>query len=629
MKIYPASLRYLLTALMILGIGLIFDRAGDCAEPADAGDDQDAEVLTRGPVHEAFAGVVTFNPEPGVVVPKAPPENIEEVPPDEKPAGDNVTWIPGYWAWDDERNDFLWVSGVWRALPPGRQWVPGYWAKTAAGFQWTSGYWADARASETTYLPAPPATLEAGPNIAAPSPDYYWVPGCWVWYYGRYAWRPGYWVVGQPDWVWCPAYYVWTPRGYVFVEGYWDYAVAHRGVLFAPVYYHSPVYVRHGYYYSPTVVIDLTVFPDHLFYRPHYHHCYFGDYYAASYYRAGFFASFSFHSRHRGYDPIYAHRHWEHRHDRDWRRNVTRDYQYRRDHQEARPPRTWNAQRSATVAATSNDRSLAVATSFDQLSKQTDRPVRMQPVAKEEKQRIVQRKQEVVKSREARRTVESQAVDTSPAEPGKQKHFKPSKAKLPQSPIISPSSDQPVDDQTPPRTRQVIRPDTKVEPKRETPQTNVKHDDRPAVKQAPPVRRATPPVVQPAPVRSESAPTVQPPTAVQPPAREKVRDADRGEGHGEGKGRDKGEVQSPPPSRRESSPTVQPPPSHREPPPEAQQPTQHEVKPKPDRPAKEKARDSDKGEGHGQRKGQDKGEDHGDRKGQDKDEQQPPAPPVK
>ena len=105
-------------------------------------------MLTRGPVHEAFAETVTFDPEPGIVVPKAPPAAIEEVPPEQRPEGANVAWIPGYWGWDDERNDFLWVSGIWRDLPPGRQWVPGYWGKSAQGYQWTSGYWADAQVSE-------------------------------------------------------------------------------------------------------------------------------------------------------------------------------------------------------------------------------------------------------------------------------------------------------------------------------------------------------------------------------------------------------------------------------------------------------------------------------------------------
>jgi hypothetical protein len=143
------------------------------------------EVLTRGPVHEAFAETITFDPDPGIVVPKAPPADIEEVTPEQRPEGKNLTWIPGYWAWDDERNDFLWVSGIWRALPPDRQWVPGYWGQSQQGFQWTSGYWADAAASEIDYLPEPPATVEAGPNIAAPTADEIWLPGCWIWQQNR------------------------------------------------------------------------------------------------------------------------------------------------------------------------------------------------------------------------------------------------------------------------------------------------------------------------------------------------------------------------------------------------------------------------------------------------------------
>ena len=229
----------------LLALGSIFGlNKALFAQPVPADAEAGVQVLTRGPVHEAFAETVTYDPEPGVVAPKAPPAAIEEVPPEQKPAGDNVAWIPGYWGWDDERSDFLWVSGIWRALPPGRQWVPGYWGKTAQGIQWTSGYWADAKLSEVQYLPEPPATVEAGPNIAAPSADDIWQPGCWVWLNSRYAWRPGFWAIAQPDWVWVPPHYIWTPRGYVFVDGYNDYAVARRGVLFAPVYFDAGVYGR-------------------------------------------------------------------------------------------------------------------------------------------------------------------------------------------------------------------------------------------------------------------------------------------------------------------------------------------------------------------------------------------------
>ncbi len=166
-------------ALLALGLSLGLNEVLFAQQPpADA--EQGVQVLTRGPVHEAFAETVTYDPEPGIVVPKAPPAAIEEVPPDQRLEGANVAWIPGYWAWDDERNDFLWVSGIWRDLPPGRQWVPGYWGQSGQGYQWTSGYWADAKANEVEYLPEPPASVEVGPNVAAPSPNDTWLPGCWV-----------------------------------------------------------------------------------------------------------------------------------------------------------------------------------------------------------------------------------------------------------------------------------------------------------------------------------------------------------------------------------------------------------------------------------------------------------------
>ncbi len=158
-------------AMLAIGIalGLGWDSFNAFGQPTDSDDAPEAEVLTRGPVHEAFAGVVSFNPEPGIVVSNGPPEPIEEIPPAERPEGDNVAWIPGYWAWDDERNEFLWISGTWRALPPGRQWIAGYWGEISDGYQWISGYWADNGAGETTYLPPPPTSVETGPNIAAPA----------------------------------------------------------------------------------------------------------------------------------------------------------------------------------------------------------------------------------------------------------------------------------------------------------------------------------------------------------------------------------------------------------------------------------------------------------------------------
>src|SRR5262245_17135525 len=69
---------------------------------APPGDQEGIEVQTRGPVHEAFAEPVNFKPEATRTVPRCPPDPVEEVPPDQKPAGENVQWITGYWAWDDD-----------------------------------------------------------------------------------------------------------------------------------------------------------------------------------------------------------------------------------------------------------------------------------------------------------------------------------------------------------------------------------------------------------------------------------------------------------------------------------------------------------------------------------------------
>ena len=298
------------------------------------------EELTRGPVHEAFAESISYDPEPGLIVDREAPRLIEEMPPDQRPVGDNISWIPGYWGWDEDRTDFIWISGVWRNIPPGRQWVPGYWNSTGSRWQWISGYWALTEDEETAYLPPPPKSVENGPSSNAPSDNHIWVSGNWQYAEDRYAWRPGYWEPAREHWIWVPAHYRWTPRGYIFIDGYWDYEVDRRGMIFAPVHFGQVVYARPGYYYTPVTVIALNVFARHLFVRPHYSHYYFGDYYEPRYRDYGYYASFHYHRDRRGYDPFYAHDHWYHRNDHDWDRRRTNDFDFYRDNKDARPPRT-------------------------------------------------------------------------------------------------------------------------------------------------------------------------------------------------------------------------------------------------------------------------------------------------
>jgi hypothetical protein len=278
---------------------------------------QGVEVLARGPVHEAFA-TPTADPIPTRPVPKRPPKPLEEMPPDQKPEGD-VAWISGYWAWDDDRSDYLWVSGIWRATPPGKQWVAGYWKESADQWQWVPGFWTAAAQeeakSDVTYLPAPPAPPEIAQPAEPPTPDTFYVPGVWVWGGEHYVWRAGYWGRVQPGYVWVAAHYVWTPSGYVYIAGYWDLAVARRGVLFAPVVVNAAL-VGPTFVYTPAYVVSDTILVDALFVRPCYCHYYFGDYYGPAYRGIGFESCIVFGRSH--YDPLFTYTCWEHRSEPSW-----------------------------------------------------------------------------------------------------------------------------------------------------------------------------------------------------------------------------------------------------------------------------------------------------------------------
>ncbi|RYD48128.1 MAG: hypothetical protein EOP83_26975, partial [Verrucomicrobiaceae bacterium] len=372
----------------------------------------DQEVLTRGPVHEAFATAVTFDPEPGLTISAKPPELIDELPPEQQLEGDNVAWIPGYWAWDEEREDFLWISGIWRNLPPDRQWVPGYWDDLGdSRYQWISGYWADATESEVSYLPEPPKALESRPNVDAPSSSDTWIPGNWVWSESRYRWRPGYWEPLRENWTYVPDHYHWTPRGYIYINSYWDYAPARRGIIFAPVHFSRGYYGRPGFSYTPSIVISVATVVDHLFVRPGYGHYYFGDYYEPRYRNEGFVASFSYGAGNvRGYDPIYAYSRWSHRDDRGWDRRQREDFDYFRDNRDARPPRSWNQLRDlgdGRRGAKLRDKDYMIATPLADFAKAPDRGEKFRKLDGQAKEQAIARRKEMQDFRQERRQQEA------------------------------------------------------------------------------------------------------------------------------------------------------------------------------------------------------------------------------
>ena len=180
--------------------------------------------------------------------------------------------------------------------------------------RWVAGFWTNAvDTNKVQVLPAPPETLEQGPTVAQPSEDHFWIPGSWQYRNSRYAWRPGFWSPCQQNWVWVPEHYRWHPQGCVHVAGYWDYHWSNRGTLFAPTYFSSNIYRTAGYRYRPSVVVSLGSAFDHLWIRPGYSHYFIGDYYS-NYNQRGYIPWYSYASRTRYYDPLFAYQRWALRH---------------------------------------------------------------------------------------------------------------------------------------------------------------------------------------------------------------------------------------------------------------------------------------------------------------------------
>lgn len=429
---------------------------------------QEGEVLMRGPIHEAFASPVDLSLSKGAVIAKEPPEPIEELAPDQKPAGDNVVWISGYWAFDDERDEFFWISGIWRAVPAGVQWIPGYWVSVDGGYQWVSGLWVKSDA-ELSYLPEPPATQEAGPVGQAPSTDHFWVPGAWTWRDSRYVWRPGYWQQAHQGWVWNPARYSWTPQGYLYTAGYWDYDVPRRGLLFAPVYFNRGVYSRAGFAYTPSIALNTALLATNLFVRPQYGHYYFGDYYGNAYTTAGYTPWMRYAAGRGSYDPLYTYARWRYRDDRGWSERMDRDFDNRSRNEDARPPRTY-AEASKRGTAADSPMYAASLKDYARISSSTgskEARVSLEEVSKDLREQSRKTSADLTKLRKERQQLDARKGSAKKGDEGK---AAPARFEIGKSPVVSAGKSDAADRQPPKSDEQPDRV-TKEDPTKKTPKT--------------------------------------------------------------------------------------------------------------------------------------------------------------
>jgi hypothetical protein len=349
----PFRLSAVIALSGLIGIGV----AGTPVSSQEAAASADGvEVLARGQVHEAYAEPVSAQPKPSVVVPKQPPEPIEELPPDQKPDGDNVQWIPGYWAWDEDTTDFIWISGFWRVPPPDRRWLPGHWQQVAGGWMWVAGYWSATNVEQVNYLPPPPPSVDQGPTTPAPDASSTYVPGCWV-YEQKYLWRPGHWIPYQPHWVWISAHYVWTPGGCLFVEGYWDHPLEERGLLFAPIRF-ARDWLLARRPFVPQFVVQHDFLIGALFVGPASQHYFFGDFFEDRYVKRGFVAWPDYRLGKGAYDPNFNYYRHIYAAEPHWETGIHELYKARFAGEVARPPHTLTQQttviKNFTVNKTEN-----------------------------------------------------------------------------------------------------------------------------------------------------------------------------------------------------------------------------------------------------------------------------------
>ena len=390
--------------MVVLAGSPLYGQSDEAPPPIPA--QEDPEVLNQGPIHEGFAQPLDLAPQAGIISPDEPPASITENPAAERPKSSSYVWIPGYWAWDTERTDYVWVSGCWRMPPTGMSWMPGYWNKVPQGWQWVAGFWIPTpQAKQIQYLPAPPELVEVQAPAVTVVSGTMWVPPCYYWRGNSYVLRQGYWLESPSNWVWVPSHYTWTPRGYVFVSGYWDHVLTTRGVLYAPVYFPRHYYRAPGFSYSLGVVVNVGNLEFSLFSSPRYCHYYFGDYYSDVYVGLGIYPWFEFEMRHGWYDPIYVHDRCHYRRSMPhWDEHIRHEYDLRRADSGRRPPRTYREIESRPEGRRNDMRMVEPIRTY---ADRKEAPFKFSQMNDRERQKVVSQTNDVNNFRRERRQVES------------------------------------------------------------------------------------------------------------------------------------------------------------------------------------------------------------------------------
>ena len=195
---------------------------------------QPVSSISQGPVHEAFLSTTTESFILSAITLDPPPAIKEIVP---ASLNSQWIWIPGYWEWSTELNNFIWMTGVWRQPPPAHVWISSEWIRTDKGWVRLKGFWSLSSADKLyAILTPPPDSIEEQIPFMSDL-EMFWAPGAWTYeaFQEKYLWSPGRWVAFNKNWILIPTRYVWRPKGYLCIPAYWDWPLEQVGACYSPL----------------------------------------------------------------------------------------------------------------------------------------------------------------------------------------------------------------------------------------------------------------------------------------------------------------------------------------------------------------------------------------------------------
>jgi hypothetical protein len=175
-----------------------------------------------------------------------------------------------------------------------------------------------------------------------------------------------------------------------------------------------------------------------LFVQPQSNHYYYGDYYDGRYEQQGIYPWHSRQATRYGNDPMYSHyRSTQLRHNPNWDTYVDEQYQYRRNHVDARPPQTLTLQVNfINTQKAGVPENLIIGKSLAEVVQSETQPLRFTTVSMDERKHLETRGREV-RNLQFERAVKETPPRSASRSKAARKTAQPVTVQLPVSPVVA------------------------------------------------------------------------------------------------------------------------------------------------------------------------------------------------